>query len=184
MLRPPACRRSGMAWHEDRARTWLPYGGRPPRRQPSYGIEPALADRVALARQQRGDFIERKADDVAVRAYDLDDECPGDALRGVTAGLAAPFARGQIGLDIALRQSLEAHAGLDQSLPIGFFRRHQADRSVDAMITAGQQTQALGGFVDQLGLGQDAPADRNHGIGGEDISALPFFAGTPPLTSA
>src|SRR5262245_57016146 len=127
MLPPRACRRSGTAWHEDRARTCPPYGGRPPRLQTSYSVEPAGADRVALARQQRSHFIERKADDVAVRADDLDDECSGDALRGVTAGLAAPFARGQIGLDIVLRQSLEAHAGLNQSLPVSFFRRHQAD---------------------------------------------------------
>jgi hypothetical protein len=46
------------------------------------------------------------------------------------------------------------------------------------MITAGQQTQALGGFINQLGLGQNAPADRNHSIGSEDISALQFFVGT------
>jgi hypothetical protein len=49
---------------------------------------------------------------------------------------------------------------------------------MDAMITAGQETQALGGFIDQLGLGQDAPANRHHGIGSQDIGALQFFVGT------
>src|SRR5262245_26603388 len=121
-----------MAWCAARARTCPPYGdGRGPR-QPSYRVEPADADRVALAREQRGHFIERKADDVAVGADDLDDEAAGDPLRGVTAGLAAPFARGEIGLDVVLRQPLEAHAGFDQALPVGFLRRHQADRGVNA----------------------------------------------------
>jgi hypothetical protein len=98
-------------------------------------------------------------------------------LRGVTAGFAAPFARGEIGLDVVLRQALEAHACFDQALPVGLLRRHQADRGVDAMIASGQEPQALGSFVDQLGVGQDAPAHRHHGIGGEDVSALQLFVG-------
>ncbi len=43
---------------------------------------------------------------------------------------------------------------------------------MDAVIAAGQQPQALRGLVEQLGLGQDAAADRHHGVGGEDVGAL------------
>ena len=45
------------------------------------------------------------------------------------------------------------------------------------MIASGEKPQALRGFVDQLGLGQNAPADRHHGVGGEDIGALQLFVG-------
>ena len=43
---------------------------------------------------------------------------------------------------------------------------------VDAVIAAGQQPQALRRFVEQLRLRQDAPADRDHGVGGEDVGAF------------
>ena len=43
---------------------------------------------------------------------------------------------------------------------------------MDAMIAPGEQPQALRGLVEQLGLGQDAPADRDHGVGGQDVGAL------------
>ena len=66
---------------------------------------------------------------------------------------------------------------LDQTLAIGFVRRHQAHRRVDAVIATGQQPQALRGLVDQLGLGKDAPADRDHGVGGDDVGALELFVG-------
>ena len=42
---------------------------------------------------------------------------------------------------------------------------------MDPVIAAGQQPQALRRFVEQLGLGQDAPADRDHRVGGEDIGS-------------
>ena len=57
-------------------------------------------DRIALARQQRRGLVERQADDVGVGADDLDDEGAGDALHRIAAGLAAPFAGGEIGLDV------------------------------------------------------------------------------------
>src|SRR5215510_14620472 len=116
MDRPRACRRSDMAWCAARARTFPPYGDRRGPRQRSYDVEPARADRIVLAREEPGHFIEREADDVGVGADDLDDEAAGDALRRVTAGLAAPFARGEIGLDVVLRKPLEAHACLNQAL--------------------------------------------------------------------
>jgi len=42
------------------------------------------------------------------------------------------------------------------------------------MIAARQQPQALRGFIHQIGLGQDAAADRDHGIGREDEGAAQF----------
>ncbi len=96
----------------------------------------------------------------------------GDALRRVAAGLAAPFAGGEIGLDVLVGQPLEAHAGLDEALAEGLLRRHQADRGMDAVVAAGEQPQALRRLVEQLRLRQDAPADRDHGVGGEDVGAF------------
>src|SRR5262245_66639085 len=119
-------------------------GDRRPQGQASYGMEPAEADRITLAGQKRGHFVEWKADDVAVGAHDLDDEAPGDALRRIAAGLAAPFARGEISLDVVLRQALEAHARLDQALAVGLSRRPQADRRVDAVMAPGQEAQPFG----------------------------------------
>ncbi len=42
------------------------------------------------------------------------------------------------------------------------------------MVAARQQPQALRGFVDQIGLRQDAAADRDHGVGGENEGAAQF----------
>ena len=63
---------------------------------------------------------------------------------------------------------------LDQALAKRLLRRHQADRGVDAVVAPRQQPQALRGFVDQIGLGQDAAADRDHGVGGENEGAAQF----------
>ena len=43
---------------------------------------------------------------------------------------------------------------------------------MDAVIAAGEKPQALRRFVEQLRLRQNAPADRDHGIGGEDVGAF------------
>src|SRR5258707_14007455 len=40
------------------------------------------------------------------------------------------------------------------------------------MIAARKQPQALRRLVDQLGLRQDAAADRHHGVGGQDEGAV------------
>ena len=45
------------------------------------------------------------------------------------------------------------------------------------MVAAGQEPQALRRLVEQLGLGQDAAADRDHGVGGEDEGAFELFVG-------
>src|SRR5258708_32808489 len=79
-------------------------------------VEPAEVDREALARQQRRGLIQRQADNVGVGAGDLDDEAAGEPLRRIAAGLAAPFAGREIGLDVVVGEPLEANAGLDQPL--------------------------------------------------------------------
>src|SRR5438132_1290336 len=132
------------------------------------GIQPAEADRKTLAAEQRDRFIERQANDVAVGADHLDHERSGDALHRVAAGFAAPFAGADIGLDVVLAEPLETHAGFDQALAERLLRRHQADRGVDAVIAPRQQPQALRGFIHEVGLGQDAAADRDHRIGGQN----------------
>ncbi len=42
------------------------------------------------------------------------------------------------------------------------------------MIAAGEKPQALRRFVEQFGLRQDAAADRNDGVGGENVGAFQF----------
>ena len=60
---------------------------------------------------------------------------------------------------------------LDQALAERLLRRHQANGRVDAMIAPGEHPQALRGFIDQIGLGENAAADRDHRIGGENEGA-------------
>src|SRR5215468_12681829 len=84
----------------------------------SSDVEPAEADRIALAQQQRRRLVERQAHDVGIGADHLDDEAAGDALCGVGTGLAAPFAGGEIGLDVLVGEPLEPHLGLDQPMAV------------------------------------------------------------------
>ena len=48
---------------------------------------------------------------------------------------------------------------------------------IDAMVAAGEQPQALRRLVEHLRLGQDAAADGDHGIGGEDERAFELLVG-------
>ena len=73
---------------------------------------------IAVASEQRRGFGERQADDIGIRADQPLDECAGEALNRIAAGLPAPFAAGEICLDFAARQALEPEARLDQ--PAGF----------------------------------------------------------------
>ena len=43
---------------------------------------------------------------------------------------------------------------------------------VDAVVASRQKPQALRGLVEQLGLRQDAAADRDHRVGGQDVGAF------------
>ena len=55
-------------------------------------VEPAEAHGVALPAQQVDRLVERETDHGAVGSDELDDEGAGNALDGIAAGLAAPFA--------------------------------------------------------------------------------------------
>ena len=89
------------------------------------------------------------------------DQALGAALDGVGAGLAVPFAAGQIGTDFLAGEALEADLRLAQPLAERSIRREQRDRRKHAVPAARQQLEASprGRFV--LGLGQDPPADRD-----------------------
>src|SRR5665213_4559682 len=113
------------------------------RRQTLAHAEPSIAEWIALAAEQRHCLIKRQPDNIRVRADQLDDEGSSDALRRVAAGLAAPFAGGEIGLDILFRQALETHPRFDEALAERFLRRQPRNRRVDTVITAGEKAQAL-----------------------------------------
>src|SRR6516225_11007936 len=104
------------------------------RKRTSNRAEPAEADGIALAGQQRRGLIQRQPHNIAVGSDDLDNEATRNPLRGITAGLAAPFAGRQVGLDVLLRQALEPHARFHQALAVGFVGRDQAHAGMDAMI--------------------------------------------------
>jgi hypothetical protein len=111
--------------------------------------------------------VQRQADDIRGRADDLQDEGPCLALDSVTAGLAAPFPGREISLEILARQPLEPDPRLDEALAPRILACDQANSGEHPMRPPRQQAQAGGGLVHKLGLGQDAPADRDHGVGGE-----------------
>ena len=74
-------------------------------------------DVIAFAGKQRGCFAERQADDVGIGANEALDECACEALDRIAAGLAAPFAALEIGLELAAGQALQPKARLDQPPP-------------------------------------------------------------------
>src|SRR5262245_37582730 len=81
-----------------------PTFGRLLRMRISDRVQPPEMDRIALTTEQRHRLIERQADHVRVGADHLHDERSGEALHGISAGLAAPFARSEIGLEILARE--------------------------------------------------------------------------------
>src|SRR5262249_43136574 len=112
-----ACRRSGIwpspIWPSRLMflpPAWAQYGAGHRERQSSAGVDPAEMDRIALAAEERDRLVKRQADDVGIGADELDQKAAGNALRCIAAGLAAPFAGGEIGFDVSLRQPFEAHA--------------------------------------------------------------------------
>ena len=113
--------------------------------------------------------VSGRPDDIRVRADDLLDEAPGQSLDRVAAGLAAPFARGEIALDVLGREAPEAHARVDDLDAHAVVGGDQADAGEHAMGTARQQLQAGQRLLDVLRLDEDAPADRDDGVGGEDV---------------
>src|SRR5258708_33132989 len=96
-------------------------------------------DRVALAAEQRHGLVERQADDVGIGADDLHKKAPGYALRGVSAGFAAPFAGGEIGFDVLVGEPLEAQPRLDVALTPRLLLRDQTPRGMIAVVAAVQR---------------------------------------------
>src|SRR5687767_7026597 len=99
-------------------------------------VEPAETDRIALAAQQAHRLVKRQPDHIAVGADQLDHEGAGNALDRVAAGLAAPFAGGEVGLDVLGGEPLEADPGFNQAVTKRLARRDDGDRGVDAVIAA------------------------------------------------
>src|ERR1700691_5960420 len=112
-------------------------------------VKPTEMDRVTLAAQESHGFVERQTDDVGIGTDDLYNKGPGDALRSITARLAAPFAGGEVGLDVLVRQPLETNTGLHVALTKSFLRRYQTNGCMNAMVAAGEQPEALRRFVAQ-----------------------------------
>src|SRR5690606_35937160 len=86
-----------------------------------------------FARKEREGFIERQSHDVGVGADHLLDEAAGNALDGIGTGLTAPLAGSDVAVNFPLRQSLEAHLGLDHLLAELAARSDQADAGIDPM---------------------------------------------------
>src|SRR6478672_10042132 len=101
-----------------------------------HGVKPAEADRKTLAREQRHRLIERETDDVGIGANNLDNEAACNALRCVTAGLAAPLPGSQVSFDVFVRQPFKAHPSLDQPLAEGPIGRYEADSGMDPVVTS------------------------------------------------
>uniref|UniRef100_A0A0N4Z8I8 LigA n=1 Tax=Parastrongyloides trichosuri TaxID=131310 RepID=A0A0N4Z8I8_PARTI len=100
-------------------------------------------------------------------ADDAAHEGGGRPLDAVSARLAAPFARGDVGRDLFGRQGLEGDAGVDDAAGRLAASDHD-DAGEDAVIAARQQ------FEEALGLGlvrrlfQQAAAQGDDGVSGQD----------------
>ena len=123
---------------------------------------------------------QRQADDVGIAAGQEADERRGAALDGIAAGLAAPFAAGQVGVDLPLGQPGEADDALHQPLAAAPVRRTQHDGGHHAVAAAGQQRQAAPRLRLGLGLGQNAPTRGDHGVGGQHVGSRRASQPPPP----
>ena len=126
---------------------------------------------IALAGEQGGGFGERQADDRGVGADQAHHESAGEALDRVAPRFAAPFSRGEIGVDFLARQALEADARLHQPLAGRPARRDQRHRGVDAMRAPREKPQASGGLIRDFAFGQHAAPHADDRVGGDDEAA-------------
>src|SRR5690606_903951 len=111
--------------------------------------QPVELNGISVAGEKVHHLVERQADDVGIGAVDLDDEGAGKALDGVAAGLAAPLAGSEIGLDVLARQALETHARLDEAAADVALAVGGREPREDAVRTAGKLAQARGSLLDQ-----------------------------------
>src|SRR4051794_40837586 len=89
--------------------------------------DPVEMDRVALADKEVDRLVKRQAHRVGKGADQLCHKRTGQALDSVAAGLASPFARGEIALPVLPGQPLEPDPRLDDPLADRSLRRDQAN---------------------------------------------------------
>src|SRR5690606_31830128 len=94
---------------------------------------PVGMDLVAFCCEQADGLVKREPDDIAVGTHQLDHECPGQSLDTIAAGLVAPFAGGEVTVDLLLRKALETNAAFHELLPQFSLRRSQAEAGIDTM---------------------------------------------------
>src|SRR5688572_11547267 len=98
--------------------------------------QPVEVDRKGLAQQHADHLGQRQADDVGVGTDHLLHEAPREPLNGIAAGLAAPLARGDVGLDLLLAQALEPYARVDDLEAYAIVRGDQAEPRDHAVVAA------------------------------------------------
>ena len=132
-------------------------------------LEEARTGEIAFAggAQQRARLIERQADDAGEGAGDGPHQRLGPPLDGVAAGLAVPLAGGEIGGELLLGEPLEGDRRGRQPVAGAAVGVDQGDRRMNPVTAAGEQGQRRPRLGLGLGLGQDAPPGRDHGVGGE-----------------
>ena len=131
----------------------------------------AAPDDIAAAGQQLRGFMERQADDIRIRARDPRHERGGAALDCVAAGLAAPLAAREIGVQLGRAEALELHLADHPADRDIAGRRHQRDAAIDPVTPARQQFEAGAGGRLVLGFRQDAAPAGDDRIGGENKGA-------------
>ena len=97
-------------------------------------------------------------------AGNRDDQALGAALDGIAAGLALPFAAGDIGFDLGMAELLEAHDRLAQAFAQGAVGAAQRDGRKHAVAAAGEQGEAGARGRLVFGLGQNAAAASDHRV--------------------
>ena len=127
---------------------------------------------IALAGQQRRGLVQRQADDVGVGADDLDDErcrrAPAPRSRRPCRAIRRRRDRPRCRCSDSRLKRTRVSISRWRNASFGVTRQIAG---VDAMVAAGEQPQALRRLVEQVGLRQDAAADRHHRVGGEDVGA-------------
>lgn len=108
------------------------------------------------------------------------------ALKGIAAGLALPVSRRDEAVGVGFGEAVEDDLAFAGGGVGGAIRGDEVDGGVDAVAAAREQREAGAGGGLIFGLGQDARADRDDGIGGEDPLAGPkggnrsgLFSGQP-----
>ena len=122
--------------------------------------------------EQRAGVEQWQADHARMAARQEADERLGAALDRIAAGLAQPFAAGDVGVDLARLQPLEGDDGVGDTDARLAIRHQQADGGQAVMAPARQQAQQLALNVFGRGGRQDAAAERDGRVAGQHDGAL------------